>query len=343
MAGGWAFIARMSLGAALLAAPAVAAAADRAPVRVRVVAPEGCATDASFSAALVRKTDRVRLAETTEPATSINVTIRSDGARFRGDLQVVHDADKRTTTRRRAQGATCGEITDGLAMLAARAFEPAPEGERDEDAPRTRAPAPPPPPAPPGAPEAPLADVERAAEAHTPTLDDADLDDGPTNTWRIAFGASGGLYGFGAGTPFAYGGFADVALDRSSGGFTFAPRIRVGGAHGEAEDRAWTFATGSFCPFRADLSRAVSLLPCVAFDGGTARDTVRGQRSSTAKWWVMARGGADLVWRASKILFFETGLSFGVPVVRPTLDATNSWDPPVIVPVWNVAMGLRLP
>lgn len=313
-------------------------------MRVRVTAPEGCATEASFTAALVRRTDRVRQAEAAEPAANVAVTIRPEGGRFRGDVQVIHDGEKRATTRRRAQGATCGEITDGLAMLAARAFEPASEANDDlsagEPSPSR---APPPPPAPPGAPEAPLADVERAAEAHTPTLDDTDLDDAPTNTWRIAFGAHGGLYGFGAGTPFAYGGFADLALDRSTGGITFAPRIRVGGSHGEAEDRAWTFATASFCPFRVDLSRAVSLLPCVAFDAGTARDTINGQRSSTARWWAMPRAGAEIVWRASKILFFETGLAFGVPVVRPALDATNSWDPPVIVPVWTLAMGLRLP
>lgn len=107
--------------AAASLAPAVARAETEA-IRIEYRADALCPSQAEFTAKVLRRTQRARLASAHEPARTFVVAITRHRAGFRGSL-VIREAD-RSTIGRRVEGANCGELADALALSTALAVDP---------------------------------------------------------------------------------------------------------------------------------------------------------------------------------------------------------------------------
>lgn len=333
------------------------------PARVRVDAPADCATTASFWSALARRTDRLRAAEPSEAsdAAMIDVTIRRDDARYsvRGELHVARAGERAST--RKIGGASCSEVTDGLSLVAALAFDPAARIDRTADptppaSTANDAPPPPAPPAPPSAPSSPPADDEKGAPS--PRSAPAEPSEAPdaspfSSSWRIGLGGSMGALAVAApGASLAYGGFADLEKDRAG----FAPSFRLGVVHAEGTadsstvhaDLAWTLARASVCPARADLSRTVRARPCLSLDAGALSADPRGATTSQPRTrpWVAPGLAMRILWEPARFLFIEGQLSAAVPLVRDELvidPSLSLYRAPVLVGSGEIAAGVRFP
>ena len=119
---------------AVLAPTSVARAAEAEvrPARVRVDADADCATASTFWRALSDRTDRLRAPAGEESAATIDVVIKRQGTRVRGELRVARAGERPTS--RSLGGASCAEVTDGLSLVAALAFDPGARADRNERA-----------------------------------------------------------------------------------------------------------------------------------------------------------------------------------------------------------------
>lgn len=347
----------VAIGVAALASARTARADGPTPARVRVDAPADCVTEPSFWSALARRTDRLRAAEASDAeAATIDVTIRRAGPRVRGELRVARAGERPST--RSLGGVSCGEVTDGLSLVAALAFDPAAKLDPGAEAPAgaDEAPPPPPPPAPSGAPESPSA--EPAAAAAPRRIDRApaaetrpEATQGPR--WRFAAGGTAGALAVAApGATLAYGGFVEVEVDRAG----FAPALRLGIAHAEGTadadtahaDLAWTFARVAACPFRLDASNAISVRPCVTLDAGALRAEPRGAKSLQPRGrpWVAPGAAARIAWAPVRAAFVEGQLGVAAPLVRDELVIDPSltlYRAPAVAASAEIGAGVRFP
>jgi hypothetical protein len=345
--------------------------------RVEVESPSGCSSSAIFWKALGRRTERVvPTATNAAPDARIEVLMRTDqraGSGVVGELTIVRGATR--SQRRRIVGASCEEVTQGLSLVAALAFDPAARMDDAAPTPTTTTPTnnvgssssstttattttttttt--------GAAPVPSASVE-------PTRRDASAAETPTPTpptpattpshWRWGMGASGSVSALGTTSAvLAYGGFIDLESESDDRASRLAPSFRVGAAHSEgfadgaqvSADLAWTYARASACPLRFDLgSRNVAFRPCAGVDAGvlSARAVRLDRTKDRSRPWIMPHAVARLSWAPVRILFVEVQGGLGIPVVRDELvvDPTVSvYRAPALVPIAEIGAGLHFP
>jgi hypothetical protein len=114
------------LSALVLLAMILASGALRAeevtPVRLSYTAPGDCADEHGFFDQVAARTQRVRLADASEPATALVVSIRVVPGGLAGRLEL--RGDEGTTSAREVKAASCDQVVAALAIMAALAIDP---------------------------------------------------------------------------------------------------------------------------------------------------------------------------------------------------------------------------
>jgi hypothetical protein len=294
------------------------------PVHLTYRAASSCADRSAFIEQIRSRTDRLRDARPDEPARTVEVTLTEVPGGVSGYLRT--RTPDGAESERTIQGSSCANVVSALALIVALAVDP-----EASTAPRRAARPPaqrPPPPArlPPPAP--------------APTR-------GPG--WGLGFQAS--VRTAVAPDPlFAIGGYLKLELRSgplSGGSAKLAVQhgrqtARVVGGSGEI---AWTDAHIDGCPWGFQFTRALSLAPCLGFDGGVV--TVSGVEDtpnpdSVTRPWLsigaLARGSlSPLRWLA-----LEPELGVGFPLVRDRYylrPSTTVHDVPFIEFEGGVAIG----
>ncbi len=260
-----------SIGAVLASIVVVDAGVDAAfaqgstlPVQVETRVPPGCVD--TFADDLARRAGRVRLAPDAATRVRVRVEVQPGGYRGEGGL-----AEEAGTTRRALEGATCEEVVDGLAMVAALAMDPqADTSPRALDA---------------GAPPEAAADADRGLTAPRPEAgtqaEPADAgaraappDAGQSGGWSWAVGANAEMSSVVPSPEVGFGAFVEV-LAEGPGLWTPAFRGRallslaanVGSAAGSGRFQ-WAFVTLDACPVHLRLGTFFSAAPCLGMDLG---------------------------------------------------------------------------
>lgn len=337
-----------SVGIVAALAPSAARGAERIPARVQVDAPEGCASRASFSAALARRTDRLEVSEA--GGASIDVTIRRTDGQATGELRIARGGPP--SAPRRVSAASCEEVAEGLALVAALAFDPAAK----IDVAPVAAPAPEPaaePAADPVAAPAEAAVAPGPVAAMAPAARERPTRSQPQAArTRVALAATGAAVALGAGATFGWGGF--VGLERERG--LWSPAARVGVQRAEASqaasavgaDLAWTLARASFCPVRFALAPGVSARPCAGLDAGVLSASARGvdRARDRSRPWIAPSAAVRLAWAPSDALFLEASGVLAAPLVRDEVvvdPAVSLYRAPVVAPAGEIAAGVHFP
>jgi hypothetical protein len=312
---------------------AIAHAAEPIPASVRVDAPSSCATRASFWAALARRTDRLRDAQAGEDAAAIEVVIHADAASGTptGELRIVRGE---VTSSRVLTAASCEDLTQGMSLVAALAFDPTARLDPSSS------PAPSPSPLPATAIDEPVA--PRPPLVTPPPV-------------RFGAGLSGGgsTLTNAVGTP-ALGVFLDARWERGLGtlvrvGFTRASSSVAAGSV-EAD---LTFYVGrlSICPVRLPLDEraTVSLLPCFGVDGGVlSPKAIRGitRAFDRDRAWLAPSAGAALEVLPVRPLFLEGRAAAVFPLIRDELTVNPTvqlYTAPVVALSVELSAGVRFP
>jgi hypothetical protein len=345
---------------ALLLAPltvsATGAAAEQPraePVRVDIQAPSDCADGILFLDEVRSRTPLVRAAVEGEPARVFRVTVTRDGAVARGTL-VVQEGDHASTPRR-VLGASCEEVVQALALVAALAVDPLAsmvprlQGEKPATpgttAPPALSPAVPSTAAPPALPVAAprpndsrIADesrqpqtTRRAAPPERPRAGAI----GSTKPSRGAVGAR--RWAWTAGALFDVIGAEDIPVVGASvfgqlewqDETVLSPSVRLGAAgfggrsipKGPGDGRfEWWTGQLDVCPVRALLSEGIVARPCVAAETGVlaARGGGVPNAQSPLVPWTSVGGLALLEWRFSPLFTLEAYGGVRAPVTRQT-------------------------
>jgi hypothetical protein len=225
------------------------------PVQVETQVPAGCVD--AFAEDLARRAGRVRIAA--EAGTHVRARVEAQPGGYRGEVELAEEAG---TTRRALEGATCEEVIDGLAMVAALAVDPqadtsprAPDagGTLDATADADSGLTPPP------------ADLEPDA---------APLDAGQSGGWSWAVGANAEMASVVPSPELGFGAFLEV---RAEGPGFWTPAFRgrallslaanVASASGSGRFQ-WAFVTLDACPLHLRLGTFFSAAPCMGMDLG---------------------------------------------------------------------------
>ncbi len=227
-------------------------------VSARASVPPGCVD--TFADDLARRAARARIAD--DGAVHVRAQVRAQADGFRGEVELTDEAG---VTRRVLEGASCEEVIDGLALVAALAIDP-----QADTSPRPRDAA------------APLTDAGDAAgdaDAADARADDASAelasaDAGRSRDWSWAAGANVEMASVVPAPELGFGAF--VALEAEAPGL-FAPSFRVRAllslaasvtsAQGSGRFQ-WALATLDGCPIRVPLGAFFSAAPCLGVDVG---------------------------------------------------------------------------
>lgn len=328
----------------ILTLPAPALAADPIPASVRVDAPPSCTTASSFWAALARRTDRLRQARSGEAAASIEITMRpdADGGTATGELRIVRaGATGAASEQRRLTAASCEELTHGMSVVAALAFDPAARlDDGAGDAPvRENAAAP--------ASSAPASAPAPAEAAARPPRDDSPA---------FRFGAGVSLGGSNVsnelGTP-AFGGFADLQHQRG-----LLTTVRVGFSVSSASVRSdavgaelgWTLGRVSVCPVRIPLNAlaSVSVMPCAGLDAGALSAAATGvtRADDRTRFWIAPAATGRFEVQPVRAVFVEAQLGAGFPLIRDEIAVDPTlilYRAPAVVAIGEIGAGVRFP
>lgn len=340
-------------------------------VAVRVQAERECVDTSGFWRALAARTDKLdRVGSVEGDAASargndatIDVRVRRSRGRVIGELRVERGGHK--SESRALTGASCEEITRGLSLVAALAFDPgaridvpelpatspasAPPATSAASAPPATSPAPPPSAAP--------AAAAREVSPASPARERAQAAP-PSGAYRLAVGGGASAIALGAQeTSAGYGGFVELARDRSG----LSPAFRVGltRATGDARaetasagpvtaDLGWWLARSSACPVRLDFASSLHFRPCAGLDVGAMTGTPRApiQGSARTRAWLAPTLSARINWELYRIAFLEVAGDLALPLVRDELAADPSvslYRAPVVVPSGSLAAGVRFP
>jgi hypothetical protein len=123
---------------AVLTARAHAQLASEPRVRLLYVAPEGCASAMAFEKAVRGRQPNLRLAGEKDAARSFVATLRRDGDRVEGVLEIEDPSSVRA--RRTVSGKTCEEVAEALGLMVGLLIEseaPSHKSDSDRAAPRT--------------------------------------------------------------------------------------------------------------------------------------------------------------------------------------------------------------
>ncbi len=321
--------------------------------RIDVDAPAECATEATFWKALARRTDRVAQAEKKAATARIEVSIKKERASsVVGEITIARSGTR--SERRRIAGATCEEVTMGLSLVAALAFDPAARVDVEPEpapAPAPSASTTEPPknelgsPAPTSPEPVQNARIAPVASAEGPQPPPA------TSAWRLGIGALGGVSALGTtNATLSYGGFFDLENDRMG----LAPSFRAGVKHAEgsadgglaAANLAWTVGAASACPLRLDLVSKVAFRPCAGLDAGVLSASATGiaKTNDRSRLWLAPNAVMRLSWSPARVLFVEIQGGASVPLVRDEFAVDPSvsvYRAPSVVPIGEIAAGAR--
>ena len=320
---------------ALVASIAIASAAHAdvtEPIRVEVMAPDGCPGTDVFVSEVTARTAKARIAAPGEQARSFTVTIELDGKRARGTL-VIEDP-RGPGASREVSGESCGEVASALALVTALAIDPKAKTAAKLPPAPPRAPPPRPPPA-----IVPLT-PPRAAQPpppHAPTpwwgpighpLPAAPTT-APAARFRFAIALRGGVASALAPRLLpVIGGSIEIA--RVDAG-VLATTIRlsllradssaelVGPGPQRARFRS-TLGRLEGCPVRLEIVRRLTALPCVLFEAGAvdADGTSPFAPASATRPWIapgaLGRVQVDVI--GDLVVEIEGGAVF--PLVRDT-------------------------
>jgi hypothetical protein len=320
---------RPRLAAALLLSAAAfalsaAAHADAQGVALRYDAPDGCPSSAAFEGAVGRFSSRVVFEHDDDGRPrSLTVTVRERAPLFVGEVAVG------TGSVRSVEGATCGEVVDALALIAALAIDPtaklSPPAPAAPIVPPPAAPPPappipppaPPPPTPPPPPDLLVPEEEAVPTRAIPARWHADLD--AAGTLRSGIASVGVL-----------GATLGVSL-RSRSDRPLAPVLGVAFAYatsgpfdGTSPAATYQLFAGQLlaCPVRLARVGAFSLFPCLATDVGVIQGT--GESSSvthltqSAPLWLDGTLGLRGVVHLAGPFFAQVDASGAVSFVQPS-------------------------
>lgn len=292
--------------------------ADAVPVEIVVTAEAECMTDDAFWSALAARTARVargRGGDVCEVRASKQGPSGASGAIVivRGGLR----SEPRTI-----EGATCREVLEGLALVAALAWDR------------------------PEAWSAPAATTPATEEPEPPSPEVPSRGPG----WTLAVGLKSGISGAGTdGVPFAWGGFVDV--ERS--GVGLAPAFRLGLAHAESGatttgarvDLAWTPVRASACPLAWESGRWLRVGTCATFDVGVLHASSPQGTTSATRPWLAAGLSVGASVRPTPRFFLEIAPFLAFPLVRDdiALEPVMVYRAPLAVAGMEIGAGLRFP
>jgi hypothetical protein len=327
----------------VLAASVPAYAAKTTPVRIALVAPEGCSSVRDFYDSVRVRTERIHLSTRPSEGLELRVVVSRAQSRFQGQLRVV-DVSGHSSTRQ-VSGGTCEEVVRALSLTAAlvvdELVEPPSEtaspaagssSESGSEGAAAGAPAS----TQIGAQETPPTARRLTTDAAAVASDASDANDDASGVGELAdpsrrtrpimveAGAQA-LVGELVSPRVSVGGalFVDVSKPLAP---PFSPSLGVALAHVPAEfgqsagdfSVRWTAVLVSACPFRFQPSETFSIQPCLSASGGwlTARgDTSETPASASRSWWsagVLGRVSSAL--GGSTAVRVELGLS--VPLLR---------------------------
>lgn len=286
-------------GGVALVSVAVPVRADE-PVHfvIRYAAPSECWTEKMFVSRIVGRTDRARPGSG-PGATLLDVRLERVDGEVAGRVRIAEPgSEERVRTLR---GASCAEVGDALALIAALALdpdassEPRPEPAEPEPLPRAAPPRPAP------------------APARSPPL-----------AW--SFGAGALLVPVASALPDTDPGFG-VWVDAASQGRTLAPSVRVvlrrltGTARGRAGSAELALTTGvaSICPLRAPADGPLALRPCLGFELGMldAEGVGVDLPRRPSRLWLAPQLGGRAEWRVHGPLLLAAEAAAQLPLLRP--------------------------
>jgi len=289
---------------------------------VIVEAPAECASTATFSAALAAGSSRVRAGE---GADRIEVRIGPHEGGAEGAISVVRGGVR--SAERHIDGASCTEVVDGLALVAALAWDDAP--------------------VPPEAASPPVPSPTFVSMA-PPDAPDAVTRPTARGPWSIGIAPSTGTTALGTDRAVvAWGGFLDV--ERAGRGF--APALRVGAVHAEGsfsqygtqqDALAWTYARIQACPVAGVLG-TFSVRPCAQADVGMLYDRSRVAYKSVTRTWFAPGVAARITWRSAHGIFVEVDPSFALAATRQPAASFGiaQYRAPLALPGLEIALGYR--
>lgn len=262
-----------------------------------------CPAIGSFSRRVLARTSRARLATSESADVAFVLSVERDAEGASGTLDVTEGGARSV---RNVRGASCEEVVDALALIAAVTLDPnastrpiaseavpppstAPEPARAEPA-RALPPLPPR--------TAPPANRSERAEL--------------APSWRFGGGVRGSLaQGLAPDPVFALGAFLSARLPRD--GSTFEPLLLAGvwlarsGEYDATTSGGEDLGTAQFrwlagdivgCPLRVPASGEFALRPCVGLEAGRLTGKGRAARNSAEEsaTWLAMTGSARLAW-----------------------------------------------
>lgn len=308
-------------------------------------APPDCPDRDAFEHDVASRTDKATWAPRRAGVREIAVTITAAGGAIRGQLVISDPARPADRASREVPGATCEEVVEALALIAALAIDPAAE--------LSPAPAPlEPPPRPVPLPKPTPEPARLPTPPPTPPPTEPMV---PSSRWRwlvgLGLSATSGLGDKLAAVVPVY-----VEASLASGSW-LAPSFRLGVA--VMPDRVLTDPAGrghltrfaarvSGCPIRGDLTPWLVLRPCASFEAGAllARGEGVDEVESSASPWLAAGVSGRLQLFPSDWLMLEISGEGGLALVRPRFvidPAIEVGEADFVLGVFGGSVGIRFP
>jgi hypothetical protein len=313
------------------------------PVRasLELVTPDHCGDRALLISGIIRRSERIRIANATEPR-HVRVSIARAGDELSVALTFQQPNGRRASRTLRAR--TCDEAIEAAALVAALSLDPSASTAPEDELPPAFAPPPAPkestqnpttrpPPRPTEPRQQPRREAERTADPSSVLWSAGVL---VAATWQPA--------------PAPMPGIGISLLVRHERSGVFAPAARLTLAHfgrngfsasrgvGEAAFELES-ATLDLCPLRLQAWR-LGIAPCGFGNAGVLRVGGSGAldtRAVTRPWWVFG-GSALAVLELSEVLQLEGAASVGKPLIQDAFQ----FEPLVVHTVrpWVVTVGL---
>lgn len=263
-----------------------------------------CPAIGSFSRRVLARTSRARLATSESVDVAFVLSVERDAEGASGTLEVTEGT---AHSARNVRGASCEEVVDALALIAAVTLDPnastRPIANQDASPPTTAAePAR-------TEPVRPLPTLPPRTEPPKPPASEFGE---PVPSWRFGGGVRGALtQGLAPDPVLAVGAFLSARLPNE--GSTFEPLLLAGlwlARSGEYDARTsagddlgtaqfrWLAGDVLGCPLRFPASGEFALRPCVGFEAGRLTGKGRAAKNSAeegATWFAMT-GSARLDW-----------------------------------------------
>ena len=276
------------LGCAGLVTPAVAqaqAAAAPQPFRVTFTSAAGCGSATAFEDEVLKRTDRLRLADEGEAALGLRVELEPSARGIEGRL-ILREIDGHVMERQ-VPGGDCEEVLSAMALIAALTVDPLarpdreiPIASRQRPSKAAEAPKPAPPEREPPKRVIPKREPPRAESPEAPSERSSNATPNPNAKPGLGFGVGQRVTLQTAvmpGATLGLGAHAELAV---TGPSLLSPRVRLSGIFSQSgnieADRGratfdWITARLQGCPVRFGFDRTWNIRPCAYIDAGRLR------------------------------------------------------------------------